>query len=152
MDKNIFSKFDFDEFRKTAKFNQRLYEIGRKEEIKIIDNLRIYFDDPTIDFEPDGATADFRGNNLLIELKSRSCFSYTYKDTAIGVPKLVYAKNTKERFEFVFKFKDTTKRISYAELMQELTDNNLQLRRAPINGINHYFIPIKLLKDFTIIL
>jgi hypothetical protein len=126
----------FARFRKTPKFNEKLYNIGRVAEAEVLDKLRVYFDDELIHALPEGDSFDFVGTYKYIELKSRSVYRFTYEDTAIGVGKINKAlADQSNNYYFVFKFVNG---LFYIKL-----DKTIELRLGKINNIDHYFIKVR---------
>lgn len=125
-------------FRKTPKFNEKLYNIGRVAEVEVLEKLQLFFDDDSIKPLPEGNSFDFTGVNKLIELKSRRVYKLTYDDTAIGVTKIHKAlADTTKDYYFVFKFING---LYYTKI-----DSTVQLRLGMINNIQHYFINVNIL-------
>ena len=135
---------NFETFKQSPKFNKNQYALGVKEEEDQLNTLRQFFNDDTIIPLPDGSHFDFQGKNLLIELKSRRCKRTAFLDTAIGVPKISYAKQCQEDVYFVFKYTDGMYYWKY--------DKTIPLRLGAIStsGIPHWFIPITLLSPMIV--
>ena len=135
---------NFETFKQSPKFNKERYTLGVKAEEEQLHTLRQFFNDDSIIPLPEGSTFDFQGTNKLIELKSRRCKRTAFPDTAIGVPKISYAKQCKEVVYFVFKYTDGLYYWKY--------DKNIQLRLGAIStsGIPHWFIPISLLSPMIV--
>jgi hypothetical protein len=126
----------FARFRKTPKFNEKLYNMGRVAEAEVLDKLRVFFDDEFIQPLPEGNSFDFIGTSKYIELKSRRVYRFTYEDTAIGVGKIQKAlADPSNNYYFVFKFVNG---LFYLKL-----DKTIELRLGRINNIEHYFIKVK---------
>lgn len=129
---------DFLRFRKTSRFNEKLYQIGRVAEIEVLDKLKDFFDDESIRERPEGDTFDFEGANKFIELKSRRVYRLTYEDTAIGIRKVEKAlADPSSDYYFVFKFING---LYYIKM-----DSTVQLRKGLIKNIPHYFISVSIL-------
>ena len=123
-------------FKNSPRFNKARYKLGRVAEIEVIDILKKYFDDPSINPQPEGDMFDFCGKNKKIELKSRSVYRLTYDDTAIGMGKIHQSQLMYgcEDHYYVFKF------VNGLYYWQYNPDSLLRL--GSINGIQHYFIPV----------
>lgn len=124
----------FESFKKSKSFKTELYNLGVLEEKLILPHLKTYFMDDTIIHLPEGHPFDFKGKHKIIELKTRTVASTTFKDTAIGINKINYAKNYSGDSYFVFKFTDSIYYWKY--------DSKLKLREFEISGVLHYFIPM----------
>ena len=126
----------FNNFKKSTRFNAKLYEMGTKEEHKLLLPLKQFFKDDTIEPLPEGSKFDFVGEGIYVELKSRTCKKNTYETTCISVCKIEYAKLHchESDFYFVFNFLDGVYYWKYNQ-EQPLSYNN-------IYNIPHYFIPI----------
>ena len=133
---------NFENIKKSVRFNKDLYEYGREQERKVIDTLKVFFNDVGIIDLPEGYTFDFIGNNKLIELKSRQNNRLQYSDTAIGMNKIKEAKNYTGEVFFVFKFLDGLYYWKY--------DPMVKLRKGYINITLHYFIPVDALMPIII--
>ena len=135
---------NFETFKQSLKFNKNQYALGVKAEEEQLNTLRQFFNDDIIVPLPEGSTFDFQGKNKLIELKSRRCKRTAFLDTAIGVPKISYAKQCQEDVYFVFKYTDGLYYWKY--------DKTIPLRLGEIStsGIAHWFIPIKLLNPIIL--
>ena len=133
---------DFQTFKKTKNFNKENYDLGIKEETKLLPTLKLFFKDPLIHSLPEGDVFDFKGERKVIELKSRTNFSYSFKDTAIGLNKLRAARKSGYDVYFVFKFID--------QIMYWKYDPSVVLRGGLIFNVAHCFIPIKNLTTINI--
>ena len=135
---------NFENFKNSVKFNKERYDLGIKAEKEQLTTLRQFFKDYTILALPDGSHFDFVGNDLLIELKSRRCNRLTYSDTAIGVQKILYAKQCHENVYFVFQFNNGLYYWKY--------DPTVELRMGVIStsGIPHWFIPVEKLTPLKV--
>ena len=135
---------NFETFKQSLKFNKNQYALGVKAEEEQLHTLRQFFNDYSIVPLPEGSTFDFQGTNKLIELKSRRCKRTAFPDTAIGMPKISYAKQCQEDVYYVFKYTDGMYFWKY--------DKTIQLRLGAIStsGIPHWFIPIKLLSPLIL--
>ena len=130
--------FNFQAFRKTKQFNNELYLEGIKNEKEVLPILKTFFKDPLIHSLPEGDVFDFKGEGKVIELKSRTNFSYSFKDTAIGLNKIRAARKSGYDVYFVFKFID--------QIMYWKYDPSVVLREGLIFNVPHSFIPIDKLK------
>ena len=135
---------NFENFKNSVKFNKERYDLGIKAEIEQLTTLQQFFKDDTIIPLPEGSHFDFEGNNLLIELKSRRCNRLTFCDTAIGVQKILYAKECHENVYFVFQFNNGLYYWKY--------DPTVELRMGVISssGIPHWFIPVEKLTPLKV--
>ena len=129
----------FNNFKKSTRFNAKLYEMGTKEEHKLLLPLKKFFKDETLQHLPEGSRFDFMGEGIYIELKTRTCKKDQYETTCISVGKVEYAKQHchESIFYFVFNFTDGMSFIKY--------DKNIPLTYHNIFNIPHYFIPISYL-------
>ena len=128
---------NFEKFRKTKNFNNKLYLEGTKREKVLLPLLQTYFKDPMIHSLPEGDVFDFKGKQKLIELKSRKNNRLTYPDTAIGMNKINAAQQSSDEVFFVFEFLNG---LYYWKF-----DKSIDLRIGYINDIAHYFIPVNIL-------
>ena len=131
---------NFHKFKKSVRFNTKLYEMGTKEEHKLLLPLRKFFKDETLQHLPEGSRFDFMGEGKFIELKSRTCKRTTYDTTCIGVTKIEYAKQHFHQSDFFFVFQFIDGEIWYWKYNPEqpLTYHN-------IFNIPHYFILVSYL-------
>lgn len=132
---------DFESFKKSSKFNRINYEKGTLAEVMILVKLQIFFNDNTIKQLEEGNTFDFEGENKFIELKTRNCYSYAFKDTCIGEIKINRAKELEKlgkNIYFVFEFLDGTFFWKF--------DINCNLRKGLILNKRHCFIEKNLLE------
>jgi len=136
---------NFECFKKTVKFNKVNYEKGLLAEIRILVSLQIFFDDKTIKQLDEGNNFDFEGDEKFIELKSRNCYSYAFKDTCIGevkINKAIEYEKLGKNIYFVFEFLDGTYFWKF--------DKNCNLRKGLILNKRHCFIEQKLLERMEI--
>ena len=124
-------------FRKTSNFNKELYDLGRIAEIEVLEKLRIFFNDESINHLTEGHSFDYLGKNKYIELKSRRVNRLTYEDTAIGIKKINLAKEGIDDYYFVFKYINGLFYWKY--------NKDQELRKGMLNNISHYFIPVNIL-------
>ena len=136
---------NFNEFKKSVQFNPAQYEYGIKEENRLLVPLQQILKDDSIKPLPDGSLFDFRGERKYIELKSRTCRKDQYESTCIGVGKVNFAKRNCQRFDFYFVFNFTD------GLWCWKYNNEHILFESTINGIPHYFIPMKYLNSMFIV-
>ena len=129
--------FNFETFRKTKNFNNETYDLGIKIEKELLPILKTYFKDPLIHSLPEGDVFDFKGERKVIELKSRTNFSYSFKDTAIGLNKIRAARKAGCDVYFVFKFVD--------QIMYWKYDPSVVLREGLVFNVSHCFIPVIIL-------
>lgn len=133
---------NFETFRKTDKFNEKNYQFGVTQEIKLLNTLRIFFRDNAIQRLPEGNAFDYFGNNKIIELKTRRYKRLAFKDTCIPKNKIDYANYMTEKdVFFIFNFIDGIYFWKY--------DRKLELRRDFIFDKEHLFIPVVLLKKIS---
>jgi len=89
---------------------------------------------------------DYYDEEYLIELKSRNCYSYTYKDIFFNNDKIIYGLNKNKKMIFVFEFIDKVLFIKYDNLIfnkylvKKINNRNDRGRKEYINSI---FIPLK---------
>jgi hypothetical protein len=104
------------------------------------------------------ATIDFYGVDYMLELKSRDCFSYDYKDTMFGYNKVVDAIETLDHYKdhmphykvyFAFAFKDGLFIWEYNSKTYEDNGGDSQKRiggtknRGKDDFKEHYYVKIE---------
>ena len=136
---------DFNEFKKSVKFNATRYEYGIKEENRLLVPLQRLFNDDSIKPLPDGSIFDFRGQGKYIELKSRTFRKDKYETTCIGVGKVDFAKRNCHNYDFYFVFNFTDGLWCWKYNKEQ------RLFESTISGIPHYFIPMKYLIPMCIV-
>jgi len=89
---------------------------------------------------------DFEGNNILIELKSRRCNSFTYPTTIIGINKFKNIDPNK-KYILLFSFTDFVLYIEYDEPLFNTFEIKTITRRdrGRIESSKYFHIPIQLL-------
>ena len=140
-----------DDVRDFFKNKQRLdLDFGTRNELEIIELIKTKFNDNTIlktaKFDP----FDFRGDNKLIELKTRKNRSTTYPTTMIGMNKINYCKTSDKDIYFIFKFTD---KIMYCQYDKDDFENfEEKIMGRSDRGIKeaslYKLIPISYLTDF----
>ena len=135
---------NFETFKQSYKFNKQKYDLGILAEKEVLPVLRKFFKDDSLKPLSDGSHFDFKGQNKIIELKSRTCNRHTYRDTAIGVQKISYAKQSSVDVYFIFQFIDGLYYWKYNP-----TDY-LRLGAISTSGIAHLFIPVVLLTQLKV--
>ena len=85
---------------------------GYSSEINLLDTFKRFFNDETLERSKDTSSIfDYEGDNILIELKTRTNTKDKYPDTMIGLNKIKKAntlmkKNLELQVYFVFAFTD----------------------------------------------
>ena len=131
-----------------GKFNQRLWNIGRKIEDECLPLLNKFFD---ADFKRDENIFDIldfhdKDKKIICEIKGRTTASDKYKETIIPYNKvqeglMMIEEGYKVYFVFVF-----TDKNFYIELKED-TEFNVKLTGT--NYIQHALIPIKDLEEVS---
>ena len=137
---------NFNQFKKSIRFNTTRYEYGIKAENKLLVPLQRFFKDDSILPMPDGSKFDFTGEGKFIELKSRTCKRATYETTCIGVTKIDYAEQHYHQDDFFFVFEFIDGEIWYWKFNPEQP-----LHKGRICDIPHYFIPISYLSPIRLL-
>ena len=121
------------------KFNQKLWDIGRKIEDETLPIINKY------------CGCDFKRNDdekkIVVEIKGRRCSSRQYEDTIITASKVMEGfMKIDEGFKvyFVFVFTDKTMEIELKE------DCEFKVKFTGTNCIKHYCIPVSELKEIEI--
>ena len=130
------------------KFNQELWDIGRKIEDEALPKLNKFFE---CDLKRDDSDIwdilDFRDDDkkVIVEVKGRLVTSSHYDDTIITASKVMsgfQAIDDGYKVYFLFVFTDKSMIIELKE------DSSFKVKFTGTNCIKHYCIPITLLKDF----
>ncbi len=84
---------------------------GISSEINLLDTFKTFFNDQTLVRTSESSIFDYEGNNILVELKTRTNKKDKYPDTMIGLNKVKKAsammkKNLELDVYFVFSFTD----------------------------------------------
>jgi hypothetical protein len=84
---------------------------GIRSEINLLDTFKTFFNDQTLVRTSESSIFDYEGNNILVELKTRTNKKDKYPDTMIGLNKVKKAsammkKNSELEVYFVFSFTD----------------------------------------------
>ena len=122
-------------------------EFGNDNEAKLLDTIQKFFNDDSIKKTNDKFSPfDFEGNNILIELKSRRCNSFTYPTTIIGINKFKNIDPDK-KYILLFSFTDFVLYIEYDEPLFNTFEIKTITRRdrGRIESSKYFHIPIKLL-------
>ena len=122
------------------------YHYGINKEIQLLPQLQSFLNDNTIYKLENSNVFDFKGDNKLIELKSRNNNYSKYPTTMIGLNKIKKASTLQEYVYFFFCFNDGLYYWLYdKECELEIKKAGRFDRGRP--EINEYcFIPIELLK------
>ena len=122
------------------------YSKGIQNEINCLPQLKLFFNDDTIELTKKGFIFDYSGENKFIEMKQRNLESSKYPDTMIGLNKIKYCEDKPEDYYFVFSFTDG---LFYWKYNNEDKLNYRSGGRKD-RGFNEYkdycYIPINLLK------
>ena len=127
-------------------------EFGTNNEERLLNTIQTFFNDHTIiKITTKYSPFDYMGNNLLIELKSRRCNSFTYPTTIIGINKFNQI-DPSIKYILIFSFTDTTLYIEYDEILFNTFAIKTITRRdrGRIESAKYYHIPIKNLKPIII--
>tara|TARA_R100001129_G_scaffold186297_2_gene177448 strand:- start:1187 stop:1603 length:417 start_codon:yes stop_codon:yes gene_type:complete len=129
------------------KFNQELWDIGRKIEDETLPIINKYYN---CDFKRNENDIydilDFKDDEkkMIVEIKGRRIASTKYEDTIITASKVNEGFNMIDngyRVFFVFVFTD---KIFEMELKE---NQDFKVKLTGINCIQHYLIPVKDLKE-----
>tara|TARA_Y100000592_G_scaffold100830_1_gene183141 strand:+ start:11228 stop:11659 length:432 start_codon:yes stop_codon:yes gene_type:complete len=132
------------------KFNQKLWDIGRKIEDDTLPLINKYYG---CDFKRNDNDIfdilDFKDDEkkIVVEIKGRRCSSRQYEDTIITASKITEGfMKIDEGYEvyFVFVFTDKTMEIELKE------DADFKVKFTGTNCIKHYCIPVSELKEIEI--
>tara|TARA_R110000787_G_scaffold55854_5_gene128680 strand:+ start:1225 stop:1653 length:429 start_codon:yes stop_codon:yes gene_type:complete len=126
-----------------SKFNQQLWDIGRKMEDKLLPHINLRYDCKFERNENDiWDIFDFMDphNNCIVEIKSRRIKSTQFKDTIITANKINEGYKKLElgyQVFYIFVFTDTTYELELKE------DMEFRCQITGTNSIAHYLIPIQ---------
>ena len=125
----------FENFKKSKAFNLENYNAGHAVEVALLGTLRKFFADPELALNAEGHSFDYESPTRLVELKTRTHRRLAYYDTAIGINKIRYARCSSKEVVFVFRF---TNGLFYWRY-----DSSVVLRKGPLLGVQHCFVPTK---------
>jgi hypothetical protein len=90
---------------------------------------------------------DFESENCLVELKTRSCASFDYKDTIVGYNKVERALKENKKCYFVFAFTNGLYCWEFDKEDRDVFDIKINCKTIDPNRMKeHSLIPIKKLK------
>jgi hypothetical protein len=127
-------------------------QFGEDNEKRLLSTIQQFFnDDSIIKIACKYSAFDFIGDNILIELKTRRCSSFTYPTTIIGINKFKYTEPG-IKYILIFSFTDLVLYIEYdEEIFKTFSIKTITRRdRGQIEKALYYHIPIKLLKPIII--
>lgn len=110
-------------------------------------NKNIYIDDPLRLYSNQKKQVDYRNNEMIGELKSRTCRHDTYSTTFFGYNKILFLKelNDKRVWKFYFLFTDGLYVWTYNENQYEVRDFDHRERGV----IPQVYVDIKYLEKLT---
>ena len=143
---------------KNYKYINRLkvdLSFGIASEINLLDTFKTFFNDQTLVRTINNSIFDFEGDNLLIELKTRTNTKDKYPDTMIGVNKIkkanvLYKKNLEMQVYFVFCFTDGLYYWKYDPTLNLRVDQGGRTDRGRLEIKSYAFIEVDLLTKLEI--
>ena len=123
---------------------QSEYKFGNKAEIEL---EKLMFDTfGVIRNQNKYEVFDYESNTTLVELKTRRCYSYSFKDIMMNHSKIELARITTKNCYFVFKFVDGIYYWKYDKEVELRTDINGRRDRGINEQKQFHYIPTNLLK------
>jgi len=124
---------------------------GFEKEKEFYETLKKYFNEENLNFTNKNNSFDFESENILIELKSRRCYSHTYPDTMIGYNKIKKASQiSNKKVVFVFNFLDGLFYWIYNKETDLKIKKAGRIDRGLYEKNDYCFIPIKNLEPLII--